>query len=131
MKRTAKIFISALLVLSLVLAFAACGGSSGGAGNAAAGTYKGVWHKFVGDNEDAKVTNEEFSLVLEANGKGKFIRDGAEFNLTWKLDGENFSMTETFLGISNDYTGTLKDGKLDIFNGDPEEPFTCEYYFEK
>ncbi|MBQ1520773.1 MAG: hypothetical protein IIZ56_04775 [Clostridia bacterium] len=131
MKRTAKIVISALLVLSLVLAFAACGGSSGGASNAAAGTYKGVWHKFVGDNEDAKVTNEEFSLVLEANGKGKFIRDGAEFNLTWKLDGENFSMTETFLGISNDYTGTLKDGKLDIFNGDPEEPFTCEYYFEK
>ncbi|MBR4658668.1 MAG: hypothetical protein IKP26_05375 [Clostridia bacterium] len=131
MKRTAKIVISALLVLSLVLAFAACGGSSGGASNAAAGTYKGVWHKFVGDNEDAKVTNEEFSLVLEANGKGKFIRDGAEFDLTWKLDGENFSMTETFLGISNDYTGTLKDGKLDIFNGDPEEPFTCEYYFEK
>ena len=131
MKRTAKIDISALLVLSLVLAFAACGGSSGGASNAAAGTYKGVWHKFVGDNEDAKVTNEEFSLVLEANGKGKFIRDGAEFDLTWKLDGENFSMTETFLGISNDYTGTLKDGKLDIFNGDPEEPFTCEYYFEK
>ncbi len=85
----------------------------------------------MGDNEDAKVTNEEFSLVLEANGKGKFIRDGAEFDLTWKLDGENFSMTETFLGISNDYTGTLKDGKLDIFNGDPEEPFTCEYYFEK
>ena len=131
MKRTAKIVISALLVLSLVLAFAACGGSSGGASNAAAGTYKGVWHKFVGDNEDAKVTNEEFSLVLEANGKGKFIRDGAEFNLTWKLDGETFTMTETFLGLTNDYTGTLKDGRIDIFNGDSTDDLTYEYILVK
>ena len=128
MKRALKIFVSMLLVMSFVMAFAACGG---GDKAGVAGTYNGLWTKFVGDSDDAKSEDEVFSLILESNGKGKFLRDGMEYNVTWKLDGENFTMTETFLGISIDYTGTLKDGKLDLFNGDPTNAFTCEYMFEK
>lgn len=40
-------------------------------------------------------------------------------------------MTEKFLGISIEYTGTLADGKLDIFNADPNDDLTCEYVYEK
>ena len=29
------------------------------------------------------------------------------------------------------YTGTLVNGKLDIFNGDPEDIWSCEYVYEK
>ena len=40
-------------------------------------------------------------------------------------------MEETFLGITVEYNGTLTDGKLDIFNGDPSDDLTCEYVYEK
>ena len=99
--------------------------------SAAAGTYKGLYTKFVGDSDDAKDESEPFSLELKADGTGKSMRNDATYDLTWKLDGEKFSMTETFMGITIDYTGTLKDGKLNIFNGDPEDDFTCEYVYEK
>ena len=129
MKKTAIMICALLTALCFVLVFAGCGG--GGASDGTAGTYKGLWYKFVGDTDDNKVENEEFSLVLDSNGKGKFNRDGYEYNVTWKLDGENFTMTETFLGISLDYTGTLKDGHLELYNGDPEAALTCMYVFEK
>ena len=40
-------------------------------------------------------------------------------------------MTEKFLGSTIDYTGTLKDDKLDIFNGDPDDMWTYEYVYKK
>ena len=40
-------------------------------------------------------------------------------------------MEETFVGDPIVYTGTLKDGKLDIFNGDKDDIFTYEYVYVK
>ncbi|MBQ8133441.1 MAG: hypothetical protein IJ192_03380 [Clostridia bacterium] len=100
-------------------------------GNEAVGTYKGQYTKFVGDSDDAKVTDEPFSLELQTGGKGTHYRDDLEINITWELDGENFIMTESFMGMKTEYTGTLKDGKLNIFNGDPTDDWTCEYVYEK
>ena len=40
-------------------------------------------------------------------------------------------MKETFLGMSIDYTGTLKDGELHIYNGEPESDLTYEYVYKK
>ena len=96
-----------------------------------AGTYDGQYTKFVGDPEDAKNTEDVFSIELKEDGTGTHHRDDLDINVTWTLDGENFTMKETFLGITIDYTGTLKDGKLDIFNGDPSNDFTCEYVYQK
>ena len=109
--------LSSLLICLVIIGtlMAACGGAS----NPAAGTYKGIYTKFVGDDDDAKVTDEVFSL------------DDLDINVTWTLDGEKFTMQETFMGIKLDYTGTLVNGKLDIFNGDPEDIWSCEYVYEK
>ena len=93
------------------------------------GTYKGQYTKYVGDTK--KVEDEEFSLVLNADGTGTHNRDDSSFNVTWSLDGDNFKMSETFLGDPIEYTGTLVDGKLDIFNGDKSDSLTCEYVYEK
>ena len=134
-----KFFALALAVLMLA-SLAACGGGEASEESAAssqgetpealaAGTYEIVKIKFVGDTEWTE--DEEGSIVLNADGTGKFNRDGESFNLTWTLDGETFAMTETFLGIKNEYTGTLKNGALDIFNGDPASDLTCEYVLEK
>ncbi|MBO4933570.1 MAG: hypothetical protein J5441_00140 [Clostridia bacterium] len=122
MKKT----IAAVLALVMALMLVACGSS---ALKDAAGTYKLQQSKFVGDEE--WVTDEEFVLELKDDGTGSSTRDGATYDLTWKLEGETFTMTETFLGLTIDYTGTLKDGKIDMFNGDPESDLTYEYVLAK
>jgi len=121
MKKLTALLLAVLMLLSL----AACAGS-----DPAAGTYKGVHAKFVGDSE-WYADEPEFSLELKNGGKGVFHRDDYDFDVTWKLDGETFTMQETFLGITNDYTGTLVDGELHIFNGDPTDDLTYEYVFTK
>ena len=96
---------------------------------AAAGTYKGIYTKYVGDT--TKIENEEFSLELKDDGTGTSNRDGASYKVTWKIKGTEFSMTEKFAGLTIDYNGTLENGKLDIFNGDKNDNFTYEYVYEK
>ena len=120
MKKAAALFLAVFMVVTLV----ACA-----AGGPELGTYNGVKGKFVGDTEWS--TEDEFSIELKAGGKGVFNREGESFDVTWKLEGETFTMTETFLGLSIEYTGTLKDGVLDIFNNDPEDDLTYEYVLEK
>ena len=95
------------------------------------GTYKGLYTKFVGDPETSKVEDEAFSLELKGDGTGTHNRDDSSFKVTWSLEGNKFSMKETFLGAAIDYTGTLENGKLDIFNGEESEDLTCEYVYEK
>ena len=51
--------------------------------------------------------------------------------MTWTLDGEDFTMQESFLGITMDYTGTLKDGVLHLYNGDPTDEWTYEYVYTR
>ena len=97
--------------------------------SAVEGTYVGQYTKLVGD--DTKETDEEFYLELNEDGTGKHHRDDYTFNVTWTLDGKDFKMTEKFVGDPIEYTGTLKDGKLDIFNGDPDDDWTYEYVYEK
>ena len=123
-----KIFNGFLVVALVMMLFTITG--CGKDLSAYAGVYKGEYSKFVGDTMDA-ASKEEFSLELNRDGSGKHNRDGESFNVTWSVSGEEFKMTETFLGMSNEYTGTLKDGKLDIFNGDPTNDLTYEYVYNK
>ena len=94
-----------------------------------AGTYKGEFTKLVGD--ESKNEEEEFSLELNADGTGKHNRDGHTYKVTWTVEDGNFRMEETFVGDPIVYTGTIKDGKLDIFNGDKDDIFTYEYVYVK
>lgn len=129
MKRIAKFFVFLLLTVMVLGTLTAC---SGGKGNGVAGTYPGDYYKFVVDTDEQKVLSEgknAFSLVLDAKGNGTFKRENNEYDVTWKLDGENFTMSETFLGVTNEYSGTLKGGILSIFNGDPEKDTTCNFVF--
>lgn len=146
-----KKILALLLALTVVFSLAACGGKDrekksenpgvthsdkdtgkekepGNANAAYAGTYEGVHCKFVGDEE--WVEDEPFSLTLNADGTGVHSRDGMEFNVTWTLDGESFTMNETFIGDPIVYTGTLKDGELHLYNNTPEEPLTYEYVYK-
>ena len=117
--------ILVIIVLVLIIITTGCGNLS-----KYAGTYHGVYMKYVGDEDTAK-SEEEFSLVLEANGTGKSNRDGGSYNITWSCDGENIKITEKFLTLTIEYNGTIKDGKIDLFNGDPSGELTLELVYEK
>ena len=93
--------------------------------------WKGTYTKFVGDPDTAKDTSEEFSLELYEDGTGVHHRSGMDFKVTWELNGEDFTMSETFIGDPIVYTGTLSGNSLRLFNGDPKNDFTCEYVYEK
>ena len=69
MKKYSKILFVAVLLFAAVL-ITGCGGSKEKESNLkdAAGTYEGIYGKFVGDEEH--ITDEEFSLVLKEDGTG-------------------------------------------------------------
>ena len=70
-------------------------------------------------------------MVLNSDGTGRSYRDNADYAIEWSLDGENITITEKFMGMRQGYTGTLKDGKLDIFNGDETNALTNEMVYNK
>ena len=123
--KAVKLIALILTLALLTCVFAAC---SENPLKAYAGTYEGKYTKYVGD--ETKDEEEKFSLVLKDDGTGTSSR-GADYKVTWTLEGEKFTMQETFMGMTIDYTGTLKDGNLDIFNGDPTNALTCEYVYAK
>ena len=127
MKKYSKLLFVALFVFAAVV-ITGCG-SKGTDLKDYAGTYEGTYSKFVGDEE--KNTEEEFSLVLKEDGTGTHNRDGGSFDVEWSLDGENFTMKDKFGALTIDYTGTLKDGVLHIYNGEPTNDLTYEYEYEK
>ncbi len=95
-----------------------------------AGTYEGVYSKFVGDPDTAK-SEDEFKLVLESNGKGIHYRDDSEFKVTWSVKGDKITLQEKFLGIAIDYTGTFNGDELVLYNGDETSPLTYKYVYKK
>ena len=95
-----------------------------------AGTYKLEYSKYVGDPETAK-QNEEWTIELLEDGTGKSTRDDSTYNVEWSVDGENIKLKEKFLGMTNEYNGTLINGKMDIFNGDKTSDITLEAVFNK
>lgn len=122
--RIIKLAVLTALILALAL-LAAC---SEDPMELASGTYLGQYSKLVGEDLKDKAS---FSLILNADGTGVHTRDGSDFSVTWTLRGESFTMQELFLGVSIDYTGTLKDDTLDLFNGDLTKASTTEYVYRK
>ena len=96
-----------------------------------AGTYNSLYNKFVGDPDTVKNTDEPFKLELQANGTGKSYRNDLDITVpAWSCENGEFKLTEKFLGTI-DYTGKLEGNLLTLFNGDPSNPLTCMYVFEK
>ncbi len=93
-----------------------------------AGTYSLEYSKYVGDETKS---NEEWTIELKEDGTGKSNRDDESYNVEWSMDGDNIKLTEKFGPLTNEYNGTLVEGKLDIFNGDKTNDLTLEAVFNK
>ena len=93
--------------------------------------WTGAYTKFVGDDMSSANKEDKFSLELYEDGTGISHRDDLDLKAAWTLDGTDFTMQETFLGMTIDYTGTLDQDTLSIFNGNPEDDLTCQYVYTK
>lgn len=120
--------IKLLILSALIFAITLLAGCAESPMELASGTYVGQYSKLVG--EDVK-DETAFSLILNADGTGLHSHDGSEFEIRWTLKDERVTVQESFLGLTVDYTGTLKDGRLELFNGDPGKASTAEYVYQK
>ena len=112
-----KTIVSCLITIFGFLLLTGCGKSY-------AGTYQLEYSKFVGDPDTAKNTSEVAYITLNDGGLGISYRDGLNHDVVWEMNGEKITLTETLAGIRIEYNGTLKDGKLILFNGDESDALT-------
>ena len=112
MKNWKKLF-ALLLAALMLLSLTACGKD---AGADVTGKYLCIAIAEDGVNFTAPENDEQY-VELKKGGKGEIYTDLA-FELTWKLDGENFSGTYKIFGIDAPITGTLRDGVLEIHDDD-------------
>ena len=120
-----KTLLFILFIIAGCIFIAGCGRDL----SAYTGTYVLEYSKYVGD-PDTERNTENWTIIFNEDGTGKSNRDGASYNVEWQIDGENIVVIEKFIGTI-EYNGTLKDGKLDIFNGDKTQELTLEAVFNK
>jgi hypothetical protein len=120
-----KVVILMLTLIMCVAVLAGCGEK----GPDVTGKYLVTSSTFFGETSEG---NGEW-IELKSGGKGSYYSgdsydesEGTTFDLEWKLDGETFTGKVTFLGMSNDCNGTLKDGVLSVTYGDYEYVMTKE-----
>ena len=116
-ERHDKKLISLFLVLLMALSITACGDK--------APDVTGRYEVVSGKWGDGSGTTDGKWIELKKGGKGT-LYTGFEFSIKWKLDGENFTGTLTFLGIEESIDGTLKDGVLSVQYGDVSYVFVKE-----
>lgn len=106
-----KFAIALFMAIAMLLSLAACGDK----GPDVTGKYICVGESYY----DAPLEEpyQESWLELKKGGKGIYY-SGFDFNIKWKLDGEAFSATVSFLGMEDTMEGTLKDGVIDVKYGD-------------
>ena len=104
-----KKWIAILIVLTMLLSLAACGGETAEDPNA--GKYLGTTAKALGMTMDmSEIYPGETWLELKSGGKGTIMLDGDDFPITWALEGDAFTLTID--GV--DSVGTLADGVITI-----------------
>ena len=111
-----KKILTVLMAAAMLLAFSACGGSSGDKADPNLGEYMGHQVKILDWQPLSEVLDEgETSVELKSGGKGVMYLDGKSMDLTWKVDGDKLTLTSEKV----DSTGTVQDGviKLDSFFG--------------
>ena len=118
-----KVFVGIIIAITCVL-LVGCGKDL----SDYQGTYVLEFSKYVGD-VDTATDNSYAEMVLESDGTGKSIRNSVTYDIEWSIDGEDVTIKENSSKI--EYNGTLKDNKLDIFDGDKENALTKEMIYIK
>ena len=113
MKVNLKRYLVLLVAVMMLLVLAACGKDSDkNSDENVTGKYICIAIAEDGVSFIAPEGEEQY-VKLEKGGKGEIYTDLA-FEMTWELDGMNFTGSYKIFGIDAPITGTLKDNVLEI-----------------
>ena len=121
MKRS-KIFIIIAISIIFVLIITAC--SSNKVMDSAKGTYNFVYEK----GPLISSTEFDYQFILDGYGGGEYIHKGSTHKVKYKLEGTTINLTDTITGIK--YTGTLQNGELHIYDGNPNGLNVTEFLYQ-
>lgn len=122
MKRSKLYFITAILLI-FVFIISAC--SSNKVMDSAKGTYNFVYEK----GPLISSTEFDYQFILDGYGGGEYIHKGSTHKVKYKLEGTTINLTDTITGIK--YTGTLQNGELHIYDGNPNGLNVTEFLYQK
>lgn len=129
MNKKIRTFITMIIVIILVVSLSGCEDNNTDKGYS--GVYTGEFRKLVGDSDEDKDTSP-FTITLKDDGTGSFNRDGSDFVITkWSVKENKFTMKESCLGETNEYTGTLDGNTLTFYDGDITNELTNMYVSKK
>ena len=109
-----KKLLAIFLTLTMLLSLAACGGNDPNAG-----VYNAVSCVALG----FELGCEGDWLELKGNGKGKVCLMGEEYNCSWTLEGESFTMKNQ----GDEFSGTLRNGIITLDYGDMVYVYIMDY----
>ena len=122
MKRSKLYFITVILLI-YVFIISAC--SSNKIMDGAKGTYNFVYEK----GPLISSTEFDYQFILDGYGGGEYIHKGSTHKVKYKLEGTTINLTDTITGIK--YTGTLQNGELHIYDGNPNGLNVTEFLYQK
>ncbi len=70
----------------------------------------------------------DYIMTLDGYGKGEWKREDKIHNIKYTLNGNNIKIEDKLTGIY--YNGTVSDGQLHLYDGDPNDMMVTEYMFE-
>lgn len=97
-----KRIVAFLLAFAMLFSLAACGEKD----HPCAGTYNAVSCEALG----ISLGCDGEWLELKGNGRGKIFLMGEEYNCSWTLEGENFTLKNS----GDEYFGTLRNGIITL-----------------
>ena len=122
MKRSKLYFITVILLI-FVFIISAC--TSNKVMDSAKGTYNFVYEK----GPLISSTEFDYQFILDGYGGGEYIHKGSTHKVKYKLEGTTINLTDTITGIK--YNGTLQNGELHIYDGNPNGLNVTEFLYQK
>ena len=122
MRRSRLYFIIAISIF-FVFIISAC--SSNKVMDGAKGTYDFVYEK----GPIYSSTEYDYQFILDGYGGGEYIHKGSTHKVKYKLEGTTINLTDTITGIK--YNGTLQNGELHIYDGNPTSINVTEFLYQK
>ena len=119
MKKSRGIIISVLMIF--MLALAACSKTPDGA----LGEYVFVVENgpiFTKENVDSK-------MILDGYGSGEYHKKDYVHKIKYTYESPNIEISDSITGIK--YNGTLINGELHLYDGDPNSMTVSEFFFQK
>lgn len=97
-----------IVLMSLALAFGLTSCGKQQETDKHAGKYILTDEKF---SDGSGEISQEWTLILEKDGKGKSNRSNLDIDVEWSVEGDKLKLTEHFLG-KIEWEGTIKDGVI-------------------